>query len=380
MVIYGCAKTNVQSDTTEAATTVPEESKTTIQSETEESVTETEPSYESISTETAVSTYEYFLETLDITLEIPENMYVYKTDGVYKDWTGNVNVHDFCEWTIVTDQEYDEAELAGRLKENYAEEAEHIVYVVAVTPKEMFPVRRLCGSVYPVSGSVRIAGDYYVETLYMNSVVVVEDGYVGTYKKNEFVTVSKERDALTEKWGECIEQNTVPTVNLLTYSDAFLSPAIAVDEPYEKTLVNDEFWNIYCMAVAELSSAPEKYAYDEAVSAPFIEKLETLAQSLKDSSELHRNEALLKVYTDPGEDIYLRAYYYAQAMMSYCEQYENALQEFPLGNIVVILQDWENGQRSFNVYINQGSSWWELGAGSDYMTDLSEAYEYVHSY
>lgn len=45
--------------------------------------------------ENPLSAYTYHIDELDVDLEIPENMYAYQINGVYRDWTGNINIHDF---------------------------------------------------------------------------------------------------------------------------------------------------------------------------------------------------------------------------------------------------------------------------------------------
>lgn len=138
----------------------------TIEKVTEASTKEsTEESTEDLSKESAnaavVSTYNYCIDEMNLTLEIPENWYVCEIDGVYSDWTGRINVHDFSKWILVTDIPYTSQELTAALTENYEEQYSHFIFGVSYTAKELFPARRLCYSLCS-STPFRVTDDGYL--------------------------------------------------------------------------------------------------------------------------------------------------------------------------------------------------------------------------
>ena len=138
------------------------------------------------------------------------------------------------------------------------------------------------------------------------------------------------------------------------------------------TMVNDDLWTIYLQALEELKNSPGKYDYEQETAAPLIEELSKMA----DSSQWEEN--LLSMYVDSAKDIYIRADYYALYVINQYPDAAAPFEEVSLNDIIVILQDWENGLGSFSVYKKGSDSEYSLfQAGYNCFTDLELSRQYV---
>lgn len=324
-------------------------------------------------------TYSHYIEEMDVTLKIPEELYVYQIDGVYLDWSGNLKVHDFSKWIIITDIQYREESIANTLINCYNEEAEHIIFGLAITSEELFPVRRLCFSVY-ASGPFRVINNGYCEILNSSSRLEM-DGWLGGYKGISDDEKKEKWGTWLDIWTESVENHSFPAVHLCKTSDLTLTPVqnfVEGEDLYDETMVNDELWELYVRAVNELKTFPEKYDYDEEVTLSLMEEINAFFEVLKKSSPVHQETSLVSMYADSEQDIYIRAYNYARYVVRKYSDMENPLNEVSINNIVVIMQNWQNGQSSYNVYLRgEDSEYKEISAGYNCFTDLQRAYTYI---
>lgn len=278
--------------------------------------------------------------------------------------------------------------LAEKVKNSYEEIAEDIVFIVSFISRELYPVEKLCAEVFTDYDAVpRITESGYCKFLYGYEFLDREGGQ--TYKKTEefshireYEDLKKnyaEKEKITDSWVKAIEEKTIPAL-YLGFMGSYITSLNVSGDFYRDTIVNDRFWEIYQEAVEELTVSPEKYVYDEEKTASRIEEWERFAEANKETSELHRNEMVTAIYADSEKDIRIRAYCYAACVIGYETMQEaypgSPMEEVSLNDFVVLLLDWEHGQRSFIVY-KDGSDSGEFGFGYDCFVDLTYSREYI---
>lgn len=325
--------------------------------------------------------YDYYIEELDVTLTIPAELYVYRINGVYQDWTDELNVHDFSEWIVVTDREFDESTLADELRDNYEELAKHVIWGISLVSKELWPVQQMCQGLFSHQG-YRIAEDVYCRFLYTENTGLREgwpdSGLPRIIDEAEVRQRKKQWDTWRNDWKEKICEKTLDSPYVLGFGAPLYGNDLLNEDTYYVTIVNEDMWDIYRKAVEELTTNAYKYQYDEAVVKPFVEIVEAAAKNITYS--IFAAERPGPAYTDAQQDVWLRAYAYAHSMVGKGKTGLDPIDEDSLRNVVVVRLDWENGQKSHVTYVNAESDYYIKFSGYDNSVDLTEAYRYVQEY
>ncbi len=348
----------------------------------------------------ALSTYVYHIDELDVDLEIPENLYVYRINGVYEDWTGKDNVHDFSTWILVTDKEYGGKEaLEESLTENYAEVAEHVWFIAEIIPKELYPVKYASGGMHPVIISCAVLyrmteTGYYCNAERCTNYLSKEYYGVGSgrYRGYHWTEHSQKRtpeeNKLTEKWTKAIEEKTVTMpFFFLEQMNPYMNDYVEWEDRFRTTICDDRFWEVYCQAVEELINFPEKYKYTDEKSLSLIEQeIEKRKEFIGNVKRFESWEAsITDIYVDSEADIYIRAYCYAKYVVvrEYRQEigWHYAQREITLNDVIVLLTDWSKGQRSFETFIEDSGfeGDYHFAGNTDWLCDLTKAREYVVS-
>jgi len=384
VLIGGCGESAADS-TTEMVTSSASESDLFVPSSAETDAetieesttgqTEADEQKKHISPDPVQATYRYPIEELGIELEIPENIYAYRINGIYRDWTGKLNIHSFSEWIVLSCKEYEESELELALRDNYLEEAKHIVFVLSICPEQLYPAQRLCFGLFS-GGDLHKKGNYYFDTLYCGTVNRDPVTWIGAYSSlgKDAIAVSEKWSRWVDKWELSVESASLPAVNLSVVTDATLAADGLKEWPeaYEDTIVVEEVWDRYQKAVQELTDHPETYVYVEEEISPLIEKVENWAIQLGKSHRDVEEAQLLSVHADHMQDIYIRALLYVRYSKWWPDQVTG------LNDIVVILQDWDEDRQSYVAYCrNDDGSYTEISAGYNCFNDLQAARDYI---
>ncbi len=315
-------------------------------------------------------TYPYYVEELDVTLDIPEGMYVYRTDSIRRHPDGSWFRLECCEWILVTDKEYDESYLSGELLENLESEAKHLVFGLVLTEKELVPLARLYPSIVG-NNHVRVTKDWYCEILRDHTWLMT--GSSGGYGKLAVEDCVRWYDtALSAQLEKQIEEKTQGTASLDNVGGYLLNADFTAEDTYQNTMLNPYWWRGYCYALEELTKHPQKYRYSSKDVEMILTKVDDRAS--RASAYWRDGEEMLDRYVDQKEDIYLRAYYYANSYAYY--QGDQELTQ-PLEDIIIAFQDWNTSQRSFYVVWKNGG--FSYGA-SDHMVDLQSSYQYLQEH
>ncbi len=314
-------------------------------------------------------TYPYYVEELDVTLDIPEGMHVYRTDSIRRHPDGSWFRLECCEWILVTDKEYDKSYLSGELLENLESEAKHLVFGLVLTEKELVPLARLYPSIMG-SSHVRVTKDWYCEILRNSTRMMTQNG---GYKKLAAEDCVRWYDtALSTRLEQQIHEKTLGTASLDNMDGYLLHADFTAEDTYQNTMLNPYWWRGYCYAVEELTKHPQKYRYSSEDVEMFLARVDDRASIA--SAYWRDGEEMLDRYVDQKEDIYLRAYYYANSYAYY--QGDQELTQ-PLEDIIIAFQDWNTSQRSFYVVWKNGG--FSYGA-SDHMVDLRPSYQYLQEH
>ena len=314
----------------------------------------------------AAGTYAYYIEELDVTLDIPEGMYVYRADSIRRHYDGSWFRLDCCEWILVTDKQYEEPYLTGNLMSELEKEAKHLVFGLVLTKKELAPLARLFPSIVPRS-DVRVTEDWYCEILRNSTRLMTEDGGYATLPAEDCVRWYD--TDLSVRLTERIREKTLGTDSLNQEGDYLLVPGFTEENAYQNTMLNSYWWQGYCQAVEELTEHPEEYEYDDENVTAIMDLMGSLRET--DSKYWYDGQAITDIYIDQSEDIYLRAYYYANSYAYYMGDEELTI---PLKDIIVGFQDWNNSQRSYTICLADGSFFYSM---SDHMVDLQPSYRYL---
>ena len=345
---------------------------TAVQAQTEtESETETEtPSLtqDPLSVPTySDTTYPYYVEELDVTLDIPEGMYVYRTDSIRRHYDGSRFRLDCCEWILVTDKEYEQSYVDEGLMADLEKEAKHLVFGLVLTEKKLVPVARLFPGVVLCSRPERVTENWYCEILHDATWLMTQNG---EYKKLPAEECARWSDTdLSVQLTERIWEKTLGTDSLNQEGDYLLKADLTAEYSYQNTMLNPYWWRGYCYAVEELTEHLENYVYDGEDATAVRGLMESLRENA--SNYWHDGQTITDIYIDQAEDIYLRAYYYANSYAYYMGDEELTI---PLKDIIVGLQDWNNSQRSYTIRWADGSFFYSM---SDHMVDLRPSYQYL---
>lgn len=312
------------------------------------------------------TTYPYYIEELDVTLDIPEGMHVYRTDSIRRHPNGSWFHLECCEWILVTDKEYEESYLSGDLLENLESEAKHLVFGLVLTEKELVPLARLYPSIVE-SNHVRVTKDWYCEILRNSTRMMTLNGGYGTLPAENCARWYD--TALSARLEQQVHEKTLGTASLDNIGGYLLHTDFTAEDAYQNTMLDPYWWRGYCYAVEELTKYPQKYRYESEDVEMILTKVDDKAS--RASTYWRDGEEMLDRYVDQKEDIYLRAYYYANSYAYY--QGDQKLTQ-PLEDIIIAFQDWNTSQRSFYVVWKNGG--FSYGA-SDHMVDLQPSYQYL---
>ena len=323
----------------------------------------------------------YYIEELDIALNVPDTLYIYRTPGIYTDWEGEVSVLDCAEWILITDKEYTEEYLTGGFAEKLSEEMEHVVYRIELVSRELYPVWNLCAF-------------SETEELYLTA-----DGYC-RYYDSVYSVRRKNENGVEEiwlpgvEWTAALMERVEPIVGGYAIYTYILTPAFCaeddLEEKYWYTMANDIWWQGYTQAVDALLGDPEEYAYAEDT---VLELTEFVWEDYREYVQKYGVEGepeLIHVYMDSREDVYLRAHEYARQTAFYAMRSPDKDRgPEKLNELFVVLLEWDNGQRSFALYtfadeLYQMSypeaRYQNIGGSYDYMVDLQTAYDYMREH
>ncbi len=303
--------------------------------------------------------YSYLIKELDLSLLIPGELSVVETENILRDWNDDTFRFTESKLILITQKTYEAGFWEAATVETLKEEAEQIVFAFAITPREYYPIYRMCYK--PLEGGKeRATEDYYVDLVYP-------------------YTTSLEENSL--KWWNQIKSKTgsvrsmeEPTTSLLMLNVLEIDGGLT-----DYTVLNPEWWEVYQDAVAALSTGTEQYAYKDTE----ILKNVSFVLDMYENNCTNRNnfvfrhgdygaieelDYLTNVYVDQELDIYLRAYHYASDVIR-----ARILQlELPeLAEYMIVFQNWSQSQRSYTVFYPSGG----FGSDSDYMVDLSAVYE-----
>lgn len=324
-----------------------------------------------------IATYEYYIDELDVTLEIPENLYVYQIDGIYLDWNENLTKYDFADWIIVTDKEYTPNYLESSLILDIHEEAKHIVFGIELPlpSEQLFPLCRLNTCYF--TGTDRVINGEYLRIL--NPVWEASDVGVYSYREDSLCTDSEIKKQISE-WETVIKDSTQPVCGTDIMTSLMLRPYSVGEDPYRYTMVNEVWWETYIDAVTKLEAAQDFSPYDEDT----IQQLTEMAKNRIDNFangvfvEEGRGE-IVSIYADKSRDMHLRAYFYADRVTQLTAEGKDTSQ-ISAEDFVVIRQEWSDGQHSCYVFYREDDTKeFEIvyDGGHDYMRDLRPSYQYL---
>ena len=348
---------------------------TAVQAQTEtESETETEtPSLtqDPLSVPTySDTTYPYYVEELDVTLDIPEGMYVYRTDSIRRHYDGSRFRLDCCEWILVTDKEYEQSYVDEGLMADLEKEAKHLVFGLVLTEKKLVPVARLFPGVVLCSRPERVTENWYCEILHDATWLMTQDG---GYKKLPAEECARWSDTkLSAQLEQKIQEKTMGTASLNQEGEYLLTPDFVSEEPYLYTMRNPDWWQGYCHAVEALTNQAKSYRYRQEDVDEILRRVEDLRTT--NSVYWPDGREMTESFVDQAEDIYLRASYYADSYAYYKGDMD---QVTSLEDIVVSFQTWSDSQRSY--YVMKKDDGFGYGM-SDHMVDLQPSYRYLQDH
>lgn len=322
--------------------------------------------------------YLFHVDELGVDLEIPGNLYVYETTGIYMAPNRELIRPEFTKWLLITDKEYTEEYLAGEFAKNLREESPHLIFAAGFTPKELHPLCVVCRHVFP-GGDLRVTGSGYCEVLDPSLVIDLDPGsWVGSYKyvKEALSWQERMRKFPIEEWESAFKNATKPTRTLRMYGGIPLGPDSTSMEPYQNTMANEVWWKAYCQALDELNAHSENYSYPPEQLTGVAEEIQRIADSLKRNWP---NERVDRIYTDDQADRLIRAAYHADWIAAVASLGMPA-DDISLNDTMVVLQDWDNGLRSYLVYRrseDDPEKFNQVGGGFDYFVDLEPSYEYL---
>lgn len=268
-------------------------------------------------TEDKIEGNKYHIAALDLTLEIPEGYYLYRVDGLYRDAEGKRIQLGFVDEYILALRDVSEEELIREIYEYEEKDYENvrphwILWNFKVFHKDYLPVEQLFASRIEVSGELRKAGDYWVETGTQCGWFEMEDGFYKSLNCPEYRAVlekyygfgkpeptEKELEAMNMEldssydWPLRIAADKWHTDDLMqavldastgcgveynyqqdqyTNSSYYDSELLFLDDmpvPFmgyldpAASIASEDWWKDYCFAMAELENDPEKYVCPE---------------------------------------------------------------------------------------------------------------------
>ena len=371
-----------QKETESAAELTKEITEEASDVQTEPQMTDSKETEPEISVEVdppSTETYDYYIKELDVTFAVPENMFVYRIDGVYSDWTKTINIHDFCQWILIMDQKYDQSTLAQQIKENHGEIGAHIVFGLVLTSMDMMPVKNLCRMIY-TEGGMGIFGEISCN-MFTISLYNLTNGMADGDEKERlagYYELSQEQwNVLQEEWKDIVWERAAlsacvsigPVITPGPFWDAEMSGG----DPWENTIVNSEVRQAYLWAVEELTANPEQYRYvvDAVLKEGFATKI---GYEYQDRGKIAKS---INVYLDEAIDPGIRAYYFAEYAVWYLKLSDWKDEEL-LKQFVVVFQEWDNGQQSYTCLMEIDDGYTYRGTGSsEQFSDLKKCWEYV---
>jgi len=321
---------------------------------------------------------EYIISELGIDLEIPASLFVYRIDGLYLDDRQRIISLDFVDWVIVTDKEYSEEYLKNELIDHIHEEIKHFVFGVELPVEdELFPVCRLFTSY--LAGTRRVTENGYMKLLDVDRRAVGVGAYARVDQEAEDTLVS-----LAEGWKEKIKECSEPEYTLDMFGDSrhMLAPYPVASDPYLLTMLNETWWKAYKDALEELTVDPSRHHYDSQTISSLMGAVEEHVELYKKMSVVTENDGeIVSTYADETVDACLRAYFYANEV-AMSEANGKDTTALSTDDVIVILQDWDNGQKTCYGYVkSDGTGEYEsvYRGGQAYMMDLTAAYQYIEA-
>ena len=332
----------------------------------------------------------YYIAALDLTLDIPDGYYLYRTDGMYVDENGRPIRMEFVDEYVVTLKECSEAELADQIynfqdpydpfgvgSEKYA--PSWVVWNFKIVHRDYYPVEQLFQSRIRENGEVGCKGEYLIlfgtsrlwYKMNESTAEKADDCYVVAncpeYRRlwEEFSSFEKIdsmelADVFAERYGwpvrimesewftdrivadvEAVTERTGIDYRQVDYQDGdYASELLFYNDPsptyfwtdyYRASLFDDDWWESYQKARTALQSYPEQYACPP-VDISFVR------DSFSDRADQTFNRKIQQQWKDwiidPENEISSRSYTYAWLQATG--------REYPLENIVVFTKQSEN--------------------------------------
>ena len=255
----------------------------------------------------------YYIAALDLTLEIPEGYHLYRVDGLYRDSEGNPIRLEFVDEYILALRDISEEEL---ISEIYAYEEEGfdrvrphwVLWNFKVFHKDYLPAEELFESRIQVTGELRKAGDYWLETGTLCGWLNTGEGwyiarfspeltelnrkYYGKTAPADQEAMEKEMDSkydwplriaedqwYTDTFMQAILENSTGcgveyNYQQDQYTDGsyFASDLLFLDDPANlfigyrnpaASIASEDWWKDYTFALDELEKDPETYVCPE---------------------------------------------------------------------------------------------------------------------
>lgn len=315
------------------------------------------------------TTYPYYVEELDVTLDIPEGMYVYRTDSIRRHYDGSRFRLDCCEWILVTDKEYEQSYVDEGLMADLEKEAKHLVFGLVLAEKELAPVACLFPGII-LDSNVRVTKNWYCEILRDPTWLMTQDGGYGKLPAEDCARWLDTK--LSAHLEQKIQEKTMGTASLNQEGEYLLTPDFVSEEPYLYTMRNPDWWQGYCHAVEALTNQAKAYRYRQEDEDEILRRVE----DLRTTNSVHWPDGreMTASFVDQAEDIYLRASYYADSYAYYKGDMD---QVTSLEDIVVSFQAWSDSQRSY--YVMKKDDGFGYGM-SDHMVDLQPSYRYLQDH
>ena len=312
-------------------------------------------------------TYPYQVDELGVTLNVPEDLFVYRTKSVRQNSDGSWFPLECTEWILVTDREYDPEYLSAGFMENLEAEAKHLVFGLTLTPKQLAPLALLFPNVL-TKDVVRVTDLWYCEIMLVHTWIIKSQDGGASKMASEYCSRWSETDLPVQLYAP-IWKETQGIADLNVEGDYLLAPNFTEEDPYQNTMLNSAWWSGYENAIKALTLDPDRYAYDDAQVTMVLDQVDQMCQ--RQSLYWYEGREMIRVYADQQSDIYLRAYYYANSV-AYSQGNEDAVR--PLEDIIVVFQEWNDSQRSYVVYFADDGYTYSM---SDHMVDLQPSYQYL---
>ena len=268
--------------------------------------------------------------------------------------------------------------MKNELIDHIHEEIKHFVFGVELPVEdELFPVCRLFTSY--LAGTRRVTENGYIKLLDVDRKAVGVGAYASVDREVEDTLVS-----LAEGWKEKIKECSEPEYTLDMFGDSLhmLAPYPVASDPYLLTMLNETWWKAYNDAMEELTADPSRHHYDPQTILSLMGSVEEHVALYEKMSVVTENDGeIVATYADETVDVCLRAYFYANEVAMLTGDGKDTT-ELTIDDVVVILQDWDNGQRTCYGYVRTtetGEFESVYRGGHAYMIDLTTAYQYIEA-